>query len=419
MRPPIPRISIVMPSLNQADFITAAVRSVMSQGIEDLELVIADGGSTDGTQHKLAALAEAYPGRLRWRSGPDGGPAPAINQAVRLARAPVLGWLNSDDLYLPGAVARALGYFEQHPDHVMVYGQGEHVDLFGASMGLYPTLGPDTPLDAFAQGCFICQPTIFIRREAWLAQGGLDESLGASFDFEMWLRVFKAYPGRIGFIDAVQAQSRLHAGGITLRMRERVALEGLTVLRRHLGRAPLEWLLTHVAERCEQHPFLAERQDLRAEIEQLQQRAAPLLDLADQQALRQRLAESRALQLATPELCVPVYPDGWAPPALDVRWRQPPTRPARALRLRCRHSRPGGGLLTLELLAAGGAALQRLHVPDNGEFVIELELSDARPDARQLARIRCLDPFVPAEYDARSGDRRALAYLVEGCEALY
>jgi hypothetical protein len=410
------RASILMPSLNHADFIAAAVHSVMSQDIADLELIVVDGGSTDGTQGVLASLAQANPGRLRWCSGPDGGPAAAINQAARMARGAVLGWLNSDDLYAPGAIARALAHFQQQPEHRMVYGQGEHIDLFGVPLGPYPTRGPETPLEVFAEGCFICQPTVFIRRDAWLALGGLDESLRASFDFELWLRLFKAYPEGIGFIDALQARSRLHSGGITLRMREQVALEGLTVLRRHLGYAPVEWLLTHVAELCEQHPFATGRPDLQAQLLGLQQRAAHLLDASSMRALSERLATDRALDLATSELFVPVYPDGWAPPQLDVRWRQP-AEPARRLQLQCSSASPTGDDLDLEIQPADGPPW-RLSVPADGSFTLDLDLDDQRPDARVLFRIRCLNPFVPAELDPESEDRRALGFMVDACSSI-
>jgi glycosyltransferase involved in cell wall biosynthesis len=126
-----PRISIVMPSFNQAEFLTAAVLSVLESAADDVELVVADGASTDGTQALLADLALRFPGRLRWQSAPDGGPAAAINDAVRRARAPLLGWLNSDDLYAPGAITRALAHFATHPDDVMAYGQATHVDIAG------------------------------------------------------------------------------------------------------------------------------------------------------------------------------------------------------------------------------------------------------------------------------------------------
>ncbi len=92
-----------MPTLNQRAFIADAVRSVFAQDLPGLELVVADGGSCDGTPSLLAELAEQHPGRLRWVSAPDSGPAAAVNRAVALAEGEVIGWLNSDDCYTLGA----------------------------------------------------------------------------------------------------------------------------------------------------------------------------------------------------------------------------------------------------------------------------------------------------------------------------
>jgi GT2 family glycosyltransferase len=414
--PDLPRISVVMPSLDQVDFLSTAVDSVLAQGLADVELIVADGGSTDGSQARLAELARRHPGRLRWTSGPDGGPAAAVNAAVRLARAPLLGWLNSDDVLAEGALQRAADHFEQHPDDVAVYGHGEHVDLLGRSLGRYPTLPPDTPIERFRDGCFICQPTMWMRRSAWIALGGLDETLGAAFDFEMWLRLFKACAGRIGFIDAVLAQSRLHAGGITRRQRERVAFEGLAVLRRHLGEAPPQWLLTHVAERCAEHPFAAHAQRLDTALDELAARAAPLLDAEARELVRRRIAGDRAVQLSSASLFVAIEPDGWALERTELRWRQP-DKPAHTLALRCRHARPGGGALVVDVQLPDGRSSTQ-HVEANGEFTLALPIADRRAGALLLFVLRCDACFVPADTEPGSTDRRRLAFQVLGCEAL-
>ena len=404
-------VSIVMPTLNQCAFIGDAVRSVFAQPEVD-ELVVIDGGSTDGTVQALAALAAEHGGRLRWVSGADSGPAQAVNRAVALASGSVIGWLNSDDLYTPGAVGRALAALAALPGCVMVYGEGEHVDAAGASLGRYPSLPPSTPISAFAQGCFICQPTAFFLREVFVGLGGLDETLRAAFDFDLWLRLFKAHAGRIGFVPQVQAQSRLHAGSITLRQRERVALEGMSVIRRHVGPAPPHWLLTHVAERCATHPFDDGAPcDLRADIARLVALAAPSLDAEGQRLLHDRLAADRALQLATPFVLAPVHADGWAPPTLGLRVRQPP-QPATTLLLRGRHAHPRGGPLRLRATDAEGR-VQVLNVPRSGPFVWRLPLVDQRADARLVLSITTDDFFVPAECEPGSTDTRALAYLVE------
>lgn len=242
-----PLVSIVMPSFNQAAFITASVQSVLAQSYPNLELIVADGGSGDGTQALLANL-QAQDARLRWVSEPDAGPADALNKALRRVRGTVIGWLNSDDLYSPCAVQRAVQALSNSPDLMMVYGHAEHLDAEGKVLGAYPTVAPPPPISQFAKGCFICQPTVFFRRTLPVLLGPLDASLKTAFDFDYWLRAFNKLPGRVGFVDALQAQSRLHPGCITLRLRRTVILEGMQLLARHLGHAPKEWLLTYVNE---------------------------------------------------------------------------------------------------------------------------------------------------------------------------
>lgn len=236
-----------MPSLNQGNFIGAAMDSVLQQSYRNLELIVADGGSSDGTI-ELLKRKHLEDSRLRWFSEKDSGPANALNKAFACASGTIIGWLNSDDLYSEGAIDRALAMFNRNPQWLMLYGHGEHIDQNGHYLNAYPTLPPLTPLDQFAEGCFICQPTVFFRRTQFILLGKLDETLKTAFDFDYWLRAFIKLPGRIGFVEAIQAKSRLHDSCITVKMRRLVALEGLQVLKRHLGITPMHWVLTHVNE---------------------------------------------------------------------------------------------------------------------------------------------------------------------------
>ena len=135
-----------MPSLNQGRYIESAVLSVLWQDVPGLELIIMDGGSIDGTQGRLAQLAQRFPQGLRWCSEPDSGPANALNKAIGLAQGDILGWLNSDDLYAPDAIAQAVDFFDANPSAVMVYGEGEHIDAEGNRIGLYPTRTPEVTI---------------------------------------------------------------------------------------------------------------------------------------------------------------------------------------------------------------------------------------------------------------------------------
>lgn len=411
-----PTLSIVMPTRNQAAFLPSAVDSVMQQAegaAADLELVITDGASTDGTPALLAELAARHPGRIRWISEPDAGPADAVNKAVRMARAPLIGWLNSDDLYAPGAAARAVAALQTRPDWVMVYGEGEHVDLHGGSLGRYPTRTPDTPLAAWRDGCHICQPTAFFRRSAFLDIGGLDTRLRTAFDYEFWLRLFKTHPGQIGFVQAVQALSRLHAEGITLRMREQVALEGMEVVHRHLGAAPPHWLVTHVGEALAACPFDADADMVRGHLLALADRAAAWLAPGMADTLKRQMKAHRAWQLLRPDFAADVLPDGWAPPMLALRLRQRSPQPYRALRLWCRHALPGGGMLRLHSEGLEPPWQGGCSRPGPFQLTIALPQTPGEALSFQLVADR---HFVPADSQPGSQDRRALAFQLDAVE---
>ena len=165
--------SVLMPCRNPGPYLQAAVQSVLNQP-ECLELLVADGGSTDGSLQVLEVLAVADP-RLRIVSRSDLGPADALNKAFRSARGTLIGWLNADDLMPPGALARSVAALNAHPEWVMVYGEGEEfIDETGLSQR-YPTFPSSVGLEGFRSYCFICQPAVVFRRSMGVLLGELDQ----------------------------------------------------------------------------------------------------------------------------------------------------------------------------------------------------------------------------------------------------
>src|SRR5215213_9072825 len=126
-----PLVSIITPSLNQAAFIGAAIESVLAQDYAQIEYLVVDGGSTDDTLEIL----RRYGDRVRWISEPDAGQADAIDKGIRLTHGEILAWLNADDLYLPGAVARAVAAFAEDANRALVYGQAQDIDMHGHVIG--------------------------------------------------------------------------------------------------------------------------------------------------------------------------------------------------------------------------------------------------------------------------------------------
>lgn len=242
-----PLFSIIMPSFNQADYIEQAIESVLAQSYDKIELIVGDGGSSDHTVEILKRHS-TEDHRLRWTSAPDFGPAHALNKCFRAARGQIIGWLNSDDLYVPEAVAKAHKALTENPHWILCYGQGEYVDESGGFLSRYPTQRPSIGMSKFRDGCFICQPTVFFKTVMLTLIGDLNTSYLTAFDYEYWIRAFNAFPERIGFIDSVLAQSRLHEDCITNKMRETVALEGLKLGRDYLGGAQVHWAVTYLEE---------------------------------------------------------------------------------------------------------------------------------------------------------------------------
>ncbi|MFW6065320.1 MAG: glycosyltransferase family 2 protein [Planctomycetota bacterium] len=229
-------VSIVTPSLNQGKFLERSVRSVLEQRGVAVEYFIADGGSSDGSPDIL----RRYQDRLRWISEPDGGQSSAVNRALRATNGEVIGWLNSDDVYYPDALLRAVEAFQVEQDIDVVYGRANWIDESDAVIAEYPTEPWD--FKRLMETCFICQPAVFFRRRVLRRFGLLDESLQYCMDYEYWLRLARG-GARFAHIDDVLAGSRLHAETKTVSRRLEVHREICGMFRERFGLVPGAWLL--------------------------------------------------------------------------------------------------------------------------------------------------------------------------------
>jgi glycosyltransferase involved in cell wall biosynthesis len=190
-----PRITVVTPSYQQGAFLEETIRSVLLQSYSDLEYIVLDGGSTDGT---VEILERYEPWLAYWRSHPDGGQASAVNEGLRLSSGERLAWLNSDDFYAPGALLRA-GAVPQ--SDAWVVGETGYVDEAGARIGRFPrayratSLVEDDELAwidvvcATASGTALPQQSTFWSAAARDAVGDLDEGLEFLFEHDLWIRL--------------------------------------------------------------------------------------------------------------------------------------------------------------------------------------------------------------------------------------
>jgi glycosyltransferase involved in cell wall biosynthesis len=214
-------VSIITPSFNQARYLEDTIRSVLGQDYPRLEYIIVDGASTDGSVDILRKYAD----RLAWWvSEKDNGQAEAINKGFSHATGEIVAWLNSDDLYLPGAISKAVHIFEENPEAVLVYGNLLAVDEKGETTNVlrYSQLNIEDLL------CFqiIGQPAVFFRREALERVGNLDPSYHLMLDHHLWLRI--ALQGQFLHVDETLAAARYH---VEAKNRARAAEFGVEAFR--------------------------------------------------------------------------------------------------------------------------------------------------------------------------------------------
>jgi glycosyltransferase involved in cell wall biosynthesis len=184
-----PRISVITPSFNQAAYLEETLRSVLLQGYPDFELIVVDGGSTDGS----VALLEKYaPHLTAWASEPDRGQSDAINKGFRRATGAVLGWLNSDDAYFPGALQAIGRAARERPDAGLIYGAGAKIDPTGRVLKTIPFRPVDLRL--LHTRFYILQPSSFVRRAALDAVGLLDADQHYVMDWDLALRIARRFP---------------------------------------------------------------------------------------------------------------------------------------------------------------------------------------------------------------------------------
>jgi glycosyltransferase involved in cell wall biosynthesis len=232
-----PDVTVVTPSYNQGIFIEETILSVLNQTGVTIEYLVMDGGSTDST----IEILEKHRGRLEFVSEKDKGQTDAINKGLRRSRGRILAYLNSDDTYLPGAVAKAVRFLDSHSEFAMVYGEGYHVDVQGRFLERYYTEAFD--FRRLAEICFICQPTVFFRRELLATVGYFDASLQFCMDYDYWIRVGKQYA--VSYVPEYLATSKLHSEGKTLHKRVAFHEEIVRTVQRHYGHVPVRWIAAY------------------------------------------------------------------------------------------------------------------------------------------------------------------------------
>lgn len=243
------KVSVVTPSFNQGRFIQRTIESVLSQKTErfEMEYVIFDGGSQDET----VEILKSYGDQIRWVSKKDHGQTDAVNQGISATDGDIIAWINSDDIYYPGALDQVVRCFEQHPNVNVVYGLADHIDVHDQAFEAYPSEA--WSYQRLLETCFICQPALFFRRKLIEQHGPLDENLHYCMDYEYWLRLGKA--GEVfHHLEVKLAGSRLYADNKTLGARIKVLHETLSMLQKKYGRVPEPWFSHYAHIRMDVQP---------------------------------------------------------------------------------------------------------------------------------------------------------------------
>ena len=241
----IPKISVVTPSYNQAGYLEQTIRSVLTQDYPNLEYIVIDGGSTDGS----VEVIEAYSDRLaHWESGPDDGQSQAINKGFTQSTGEVLCWLNSDDLLERGALMRVAEHFKNASGPKWLTGASNLIDDNGLR------IGKRVP-GSFDEDRFLCegmdwvvQQSTFWNRDIWELTGPLNEDLHFVMDLDLWRRMLDIRQPET--TQEVLSSYRLHDFGKCVHMPTEASKE----LRRWLS----QWLLRAHGAECPESTELVE-----------------------------------------------------------------------------------------------------------------------------------------------------------------
>jgi len=216
-------VSIVTPSFNQASFLEATIRSVLEQDYPNIEYIIVDGGSTDGSME----IIRRYSDRLSWWvSEKDHGQTDAINKGFAHAKGEILAWINSDDTYESGAVSAAVEFLRGRPEVGLVYANTNFIDEKGRVIGRFPAA--QTDYRRLKRGyVHIPQQSAFFRADLWHKVGPLDPSFYFAMDYDLWVRLARLAP--VEYVPSLWANFRLHSSGKTVAADDRCWPEMLKV----------------------------------------------------------------------------------------------------------------------------------------------------------------------------------------------
>jgi glycosyltransferase involved in cell wall biosynthesis len=232
---PTPRITVITPSFNQGDYLERAICSVLDQGYDNLEYIVIDGGSADGS----ADIIQTYDRDLAyWHSQPDGGPADAINQALARATGDIIAVLNADDLYLPGTLDQIAKRMGQPDAPGWVVGHSLRIGEMDEQLGQLNATRPDNLASFLTQDAgHLPAPATFYRRSLFEAYGRFDPQMQYAWGYELNCRLI-AQDQVPTILPSVLAAHREHSHSKTARHTLQSGLEFIDAAARYADRLP-------------------------------------------------------------------------------------------------------------------------------------------------------------------------------------
>lgn len=234
------KISIITASLNQGKYIKKTLDSISSQKniYFNIEHIVMDGGSKDETSNILRNYESNF--NFKWFSEKDNGQSNAINNGIRLSSGEIIGWLNSDDMYFEDTISIVVDFFDKHKDVNVLYGRADHINEDDQFLNEY--LIEKWNLERLKQNCFICQPSVFIRRSFIDKIGLLNENLNFCMDYEYWLRI-ASYGDTPTMLDKKLSMSRMYGANKTNLFKHAVHVEIVNMLFQKYGKVHIKWIL--------------------------------------------------------------------------------------------------------------------------------------------------------------------------------
>ena len=246
--PGSPRVSVVLATYNYGRYLGSALESALAQTMSDLEIIVIDDGSTDETKQVIAPyLGNA---RIRYYDTEHQGQPAAKNAGIRLARTPIVAFLDADDLWLPTKLEKQLALFAANPALGVAYSRRILIDEQGRHLQFQqPELPRGNVLASMFRNNFICFSSAVVRREVLEEAGLFDENLALAIDYDLWLRIARRYS--FDYVNEPLVKYRTGHASLSRRTEERLKTAAAIMdrfLDHHSGRKVLDPALIRRAQ---------------------------------------------------------------------------------------------------------------------------------------------------------------------------